>query len=68
MNFVLVGPRVKKSGLEVACKGEVVRLELPPSADFQTALAVKINDYRLLPVARNGANREDPVGHAEAKE
>ena len=68
MNFVLVGPRVKKSGLEVACRGEVVRLEPPPSAEFQTALAVKINDYRLLPFARNGANLDDPLGHADAKE
>lgn len=68
VNFILVGPRVKKPGLEVACKGEVVRLEPRPSGDFQTALAVKIVDYRLLPFAPDQVNLDDPRVHSRSEE
>ena len=38
MDFILLSSRAKESGLEVACKGEVVRLEDPPGADGQSPL------------------------------
>jgi hypothetical protein len=60
MNFLLLSSRAKESGLEVACKGEIVRLETPLSAEFQSALAVKISDYRLLPFAAGRMNQNDP--------
>jgi hypothetical protein len=65
LNFILLSSRVKESGLEVECKGEVVRLETPPSADCPTALAVKISDYRLLPFVAGRSNLDDPLGLPE---
>jgi hypothetical protein len=61
MNFVLPGPGVGKSGLEVTCKGEVVRLELSSSAESQPLLAVKISDYRLFPSVPGRSNVDDPL-------
>jgi hypothetical protein len=68
MNFVLSGPRVKESGLEVACNGEVVRLELSPVALNQPLLAVKISDYRLSPYVPGQSNVEDPLEPNEDEE
>ncbi len=68
MDFILVSSRAKESGLEVACKGEVVRLETPLSAEFQVALAVKISDYRLIPLVPGGPNPVDPFKRPEAQE
>lgn len=68
MNFVLPSSRVKESGLEVACKGQVVRLELPPGADNQTSLAVEIKDYRLFPFIPGRSNLDDPFGAPETGE
>jgi hypothetical protein len=68
MNFVLLSPRAKESGLEVTCKGEVVRLEGSPSTESQAALAVKICDYRLLPLSAGRADLGDPFGQSEAEE
>ncbi len=62
MNFILLSSRVKESGLEVACKGEVVRLETPPSEGNHAALAVKISDYRLSPLVPGRSNLDDPFG------
>jgi len=68
MDFILLSSRVKESGLEVACKGEIVRLEAPPNADCQVALAVKISDYRLIPLVPGRANLEDPFTQPGAQE
>lgn len=68
MNFVLLSPRAKESGLEVTCKGEVVRLEGSPSEESQAALAVKICDYRLLPLSAGRADLGGPFGQSEAEE
>ena len=68
MNFVLLNSTVKQSGLEVECKGEVVRLESAPSAEDQTALAVKISDYRLLPLVQGRSIFDEPFGPPESEE
>lgn len=62
MNFVLQSSPVKESGLEVACKGEVVRLEPSLSTDGQPSLAVEISDYRLLPLVPGRSNFDNPFG------
>jgi PilZ domain len=63
MNVVLRNSGAKQAGLKVVCKGEVVRLECPPGAENQTApavrIAVKINDYHLLPYAPDHSNFEN---------
>jgi hypothetical protein len=63
MNVVLRNSGAKQAGLKVVCKGEVVRLECPPGAENQTApavrIAVKINDYHLLPYAPDHSNIEN---------
>jgi hypothetical protein len=68
MNFVLLSSRTKEAGLEVECKGEVVRLETLPSTESQAALAVKISDYRLLPLVPGRSNLDDPSGKPVAEE
>ena len=68
MNFLLQSSRTKKSGLEVSCKGEIVRLENHGSEDCQIALAVKISDYRLLPFIPGQSNLELPIEPAGAHE
>ena len=68
MDFILLSSRAKESGLEVACKGEVVRLEGPPGAESQVALAVKICDYRLIPLVPGRANLEDPFTQPGAQQ
>jgi hypothetical protein len=68
MDFILLSSRVKESGLEVACKGEIVRLEIPPSADCQVALAVKISDYRLIPLVPGRSKLEEPYAQPGAQE
>jgi len=62
MNFVLQNSPVKESGLEVACKGEVVRLEPSLSMDGQPSLAVEISDYRLLPFVPGRSHFDNPFG------
>jgi hypothetical protein len=68
MNFVLMSSRSKEPGLEVECKGEVVRLENPASEESQTALAVKISDYRLLPLHPSRSNLDDPFRKSDVEE
>jgi PilZ domain len=68
MNFILPSSLTKDSGLEVACKGEVVRLELAPGAEGQPSIAVKFSDYRLFPFVPGRANRQDPFGPAKVEE
>jgi hypothetical protein len=68
MDFILMSSRAKESGLEVACKGEVVRLEGPPGEESQVALAVKISDYRLIPLVPGRANFEEPFAQPGAQE
>jgi hypothetical protein len=68
VNFVLLNSPVKQSGLEVACTGEVVRLEPPPSTEYQAALAVKISDYRLLPFVPGRSNLDYSFGQPEVEE
>jgi len=52
LNFLLMKSSGDRSGLEVACKGEVVRLDLPLGKEKLTALAVKITGYWLGPGTR----------------
>jgi hypothetical protein len=68
INFLLQSSRSKESGLEVSCKGEIVRLEDNGSVESQTALAVRINDYRLFPFIPGQSNLEEPVAQVEAAE
>jgi hypothetical protein len=68
MNFILRSSRAKEAGLEVECKGEVVRLEAPLSAESQSALAVKISDYRLLPLRPSRSNLDDSFREPGAEE
>jgi len=49
MNFLLLKSSSDRSGLEVACKGQVVRLDLPLEKGKLPALAVKITGYWLGP-------------------
>jgi hypothetical protein len=67
MNFVLPNTRIKESGLEVACKGEVVRLEPSLATDGQPSLAVEISDYRLLPFVPGRSNLDDPFGQPDSE-
>jgi hypothetical protein len=68
MNFILPSSLAKDSGLEVACKGEVVRLELAPGEESQHSIAVKFSDYRLFPFVPGRANREEPFVPLKAEE
>jgi hypothetical protein len=68
MNFVLPNSRIKESGLEVACKGEVVRLEPSPGLDNQPSVAVAISDYRLFPFVAGHSNVDEPYGPPDASE
>jgi hypothetical protein len=47
MNFLLLRSSSDQAGLEVACKGEVVRLDLPLGGEKLPALAVNITGYWL---------------------
>jgi hypothetical protein len=67
LNFVLLSSRTKEPGLEVECKGEVVRLENLANGDSQAALAVRISDYRLLPLLASRSNLEDPFKKPEGQ-
>src|SRR5579872_28720 len=49
MNFLLLKSARDRVGLEVACEGEVVRLDLPLAEDELPALAVNFTAYRLGP-------------------
>jgi hypothetical protein len=49
MNFLLLKSVKDRSGLEVACKGEVVRMDLPLGKEKLPGLAVKITGYWLGP-------------------
>jgi hypothetical protein len=60
MDFILPTSRAKDSGLEVACKGEVVRIEPPLRVDGEPSLAVAIIDYRLLPFVPGRTKIDDP--------
>jgi hypothetical protein len=70
MNFILLSSRAKESGLEVTCKGEIVRQENPLTVDCpsEVALAVKISDYRLIPFVAGSSNLEDPIVKPEVEE
>jgi PilZ domain-containing protein len=68
MNFILPSSLAKDSGLEVACKGEVVRLEQVAGAEGQPSIAVKFSDYRLFPLVPGRTNLQDPFGAAKAEE
>jgi PilZ domain len=67
LNFVLLSSRAKEPGLEVECKGEIVRLENLANGDSQAALAVRISDYRLLPLLASRSNLEDPFKKPEGQ-
>jgi hypothetical protein len=49
INFLLLSSPNDQAGLEVACEGEVVRLDLPLGEEELPALAVNITGYRLGP-------------------
>lgn len=49
MNFLLLKSMSDREGLEVACKGEVVRLDRPVEKHQLPGLAVKITGYCLGP-------------------
>jgi hypothetical protein len=49
MNFLLLKSSDDQAGLEVACEGEVTRLDLPLGEEELPALAVNITGYRLGP-------------------
>jgi len=49
LNFLLLSSSGDQAGLEVACEGEVVRLDLPLGEEKLPALAVNITAYRLGP-------------------
>ena len=49
MNFLLLKSMSDREGLEVACKGEVVRLDRPVDRHRLPGLAVKITGYCLGP-------------------
>lgn len=49
MNFLLLKSVRDRAGLEVACEGEVVRLDFPLEEDELPALAVNFTAYRLGP-------------------
>jgi PilZ domain len=68
LNFLLQSSRSKDSGLEVSCKGEVVRLENAGSEESRIALAVRISDYRLFPFIPEQSNLREPAAHAELSE
>jgi hypothetical protein len=65
MNFLLQSSRSRDSGLEVSCKGEIVRLENAGREECQTALAVRISDYRLFPFIPGQSNLEEPAAQVE---
>jgi len=68
MNFILPSSQAKDSGLEVACKGEVVRLELPEAGGGHPSVAVKFSDYRLFPLVPGHSILDDPFGPPKAEE
>jgi hypothetical protein len=68
MNFVLANSRAKETGLEVACKGEVVRLEPSQNTEDQPSLAVEISDYRLLPFDPGRSNFDGVFGRPKEEE
>lgn len=49
LNFLLLSTSGDHAGLEVACEGDVVRLDLPMEDEKLPALAVNITAYRLGP-------------------
>ena len=49
MNFLLLRSSTDQAGLEVACAGEVVRMDIPLGEDKLPALAVNFTAYRLGP-------------------
>jgi PilZ domain-containing protein len=49
INFVLPIGRNQKKGIEVTCRGEIVRLESSTEMGSPSALAAKILKYRLRP-------------------
>ena len=49
LNFLLLRSSNDQAGLEVACEGEVVRMDLPLGDKKLPALAVNITNYRLGP-------------------
>ena len=49
LNFLLLSSSGDHSGLEVACEGEIVRLDLPLGEEKLPALAVNITNYKLGP-------------------
>jgi PilZ domain len=49
LNFLLLSSGGDQVGLEVACEGEVVRMDLPLGEGKLPALAVNITAYRLGP-------------------
>lgn len=49
LNFLLLSSAGDQVGLEVACEGEVVRMDLPLGNGKLPALAVNITAYRLGP-------------------
>src|ERR1700689_2502593 len=49
LNFLLLRSSSDQAGLEVACDGEVVRLDLPLGEEKLPAVAVNITAYRLGP-------------------
>jgi len=52
MNFLLLRSSADQVGLEVACEGEVVRLDPPAGGKKMPALAVNIDSYLLGPGTR----------------
>ncbi len=60
INFLLLSSRAKETGLEVSCRGEIVRLENQQGEECQIALAVKISDYRLFPLVPGHVDVAEP--------
>jgi hypothetical protein len=66
ITFVLLTSGKDGTGLEVTCKGEVVRLDLPLDDGRLPAVAVKISDYRLHPWVRGRGDLDEWFGGSPA--
>jgi len=68
MNFLLLKSARDRAGLEVACEGNVVRLDLPLAEDELPALAVNFTAYRLGPGTSGRWDLGDAFRKAGAEE
>lgn len=68
LNFLLLSSAADQVGLEVACEGDIVRMDLPLGEDELPALAVNITAYRLGPGKTGRWDLDNPATRSGADE